>query len=69
MLAARLASPPRLEEQPVYFAGPPGVILDGFHEVFGDGHGLFLLLIGVVSYRRHRRRGWSESVRCCSLRS
>src|SRR5436190_664534 len=57
-LAARPASPPCLEEQPVSFAGPPGVILDGFHEVFADGHGLLLLLIGVVSYRRRRRRGW-----------
>jgi hypothetical protein len=57
-LAARPASPPCLEEQPVSFAGPPGVILDGFHEVFVDGHGLLLLLIGVVSYRRRRRRGW-----------
>ena len=57
-LAARPASPPCLAEQPVSFAGPPGVILDGFHEVFVDGHGLLLLLIGVVSYRRRRRRGW-----------
>jgi hypothetical protein len=57
-LAARPASPPCLEEQPVSFAGPPGVILDGFHEVFVDEHGLLLLLIGVVSYRRRRRRGW-----------
>jgi hypothetical protein len=55
-LAARSASPPCLEEQPVSFGGPPGVILDGFHEVFVDDHGL-LLRIGVVSYRR-RRRGW-----------
>src|ERR1700730_11804015 len=46
-LAACLASPPCLEEQPVSFAGPPGVILDGFHEVFVDSHNL-LLLIGVV---------------------
>jgi hypothetical protein len=50
-LAARSASLTCLEEQPVSFAGPPGVILDGFHEVFVDGHGLLLLLIGVVSYR------------------
>jgi hypothetical protein len=57
-LAARPASPPCLAEQSVSFAGPPGVILDGFHEVFVDGHGLLLLLIGVVSYRRRRRRGW-----------
>jgi hypothetical protein len=57
-LAARPASPPCLAEQPVSFAGPPGVILDGFHEVFVDGHGPLLLLIGVVSYRRRRRRGW-----------
>jgi hypothetical protein len=57
-LAARPASPPYLEEQPVSFAGPPGVILDGFHEVFVDGHGLLPLLIGVVSYRRRRRRAW-----------
>jgi hypothetical protein len=63
-LAARPASPPCLAEQPVSFAGPPGVILDGFHEVFVDGHGLLLLLVGVVSYRRRRRRGWKESVRC-----
>src|SRR5207253_2692571 len=56
--AASLASPPRLEEQPVSFAGPPGVIVDGFYEVFVDGHGLLFLLIGVVSYRRRRRRGW-----------
>src|SRR6478736_10276248 len=54
-LAVRPASPPCLAEQPVSFAGPPGVILDGFHEVFVDEHGL-LLLIGVVSYRRRRRR-------------
>jgi hypothetical protein len=51
MLAARPASPPCLEEQPVSFAGSPGVILDGFHEVFADGHGLLLLLVGDVSYR------------------
>jgi hypothetical protein len=57
-LTARPASPPGLEEQPVSFAGPAGVILDGFHEVFVDGHALLLLLIGVVSYRRRRRRGW-----------
>jgi hypothetical protein len=57
-LAARPVSLPCLEEQPVSFAGPLGVILDGFHEVFVDGHGLLLLLIGVVSYRRRRRRGW-----------
>src|SRR6266487_2530742 len=57
-LAARPASPPCLAEQPVSFAGPPGVILNGFHEVFVDGHGLLLLLIGVVSYRRRRRHGW-----------
>ena len=44
-LAARPASPPCLAEQPVSFAGPPGVILDGFHEVFVDGHGLLLLLL------------------------
>jgi len=56
-LAARPASPPCLKEQPVSFAGPPGVILAGSHEVFVDGHGLLLFLIGVVSYRR-RRRGW-----------
>jgi hypothetical protein len=42
----------------VSFAGPPGVIVDGFYEVFVDGHGLLFLLIGVVSYRRRRRRGW-----------
>src|SRR5947208_16769906 len=63
-LAARPASPPCLAEQPVSFAGPPGVILDGFDEVFVDEHGLLLLLVGVVSYRRRRRRGWKESVRC-----
>jgi hypothetical protein len=57
-LAARPASPPCLAEQPVSFAGPPGVILDGFDEVFVDEHGLLLLLIGDVSYRRRRRRGW-----------
>jgi hypothetical protein len=57
-LAARPASPPCLEEQPVSLGGPPGVVLDGFHEVFVDGHGLLLLLIGGVSYRRRRRRGW-----------
>src|SRR5512142_1432698 len=57
-LAARPASPPCLAEQPVSFAGPPGVILDGFDEVSVDEHGLVLLLIGVVSYRRRRRRGW-----------
>jgi hypothetical protein len=57
-LAVRPASPPCLEEQPVSFAGPPGVILDGFHEVFVDEHGLLLRLIGVVSYRRRRRREW-----------
>jgi hypothetical protein len=56
-LAARPASPPCPEEQPVSFAGPPGVIMDGFNEVFVDGHGLLLLLIGVVSYRRRRRHG------------
>jgi hypothetical protein len=39
-LAARPASQPCLEEQPVSFAGPPGVILDGFQEGFVDGHGL-----------------------------
>ena len=39
-LAARPASPPCLSEQPASFADPPGVILDGFHEVFVDGHGL-----------------------------
>jgi hypothetical protein len=58
MLAVRPAGPPCLAEQPVSFAGPPGVILDGFHEVLVDGHGLLLLLIGVVSYRRRRWRGW-----------
>jgi hypothetical protein len=63
-LAARPAGPPRLAEQPVSFAGPPGVILDGFHEVFVEGHSLLLLLIGVVSYRRRRWRGWQEPVRC-----
>src|SRR5690242_11753889 len=57
-LAARPATPPCLDEQPVSFACPPGVILDGFHEVFVDGHGLLLLLIGVVSYRHRRQRGW-----------
>ncbi len=57
VLAARPASPPCPEEQPVSFAGPPGVIMDGFNEVFVDGHGLLLLLIGVVSYRRRRRHG------------
>src|SRR5437588_4716138 len=66
MLAARPASPPCLEEQPVSFTGPPGVILDGFHEVFVDGHGLLLLLIGVVSYRRRRRRGGENR---CAVRS
>ena len=30
MLASRPARPPCLEEQPVSFAGPPGVIVDGF---------------------------------------
>jgi hypothetical protein len=54
-LAALPASPLCLAEQPVSFAGPPGVILDGFHKVFVDFHGLLLLLIGVVSYRRRRR--------------
>jgi hypothetical protein len=43
-LAARPASPPCLEEQPFSFTGPPGVILDGFQEVFVDAHGLLLLL-------------------------
>jgi hypothetical protein len=62
-LAACPASLLCLSEQPVAFAGPPGVILDGFHEVFVDDHGPFLLVIGVVGYRR-RRRGWEESVRC-----
>jgi hypothetical protein len=57
-LAARPASPPCLAEQSASFAGPLGVILDGFREVFEDHHGLLLLLIGVVSYRRRRRRGW-----------
>jgi len=55
--AARPASPPCLEEQPVSFAGPPGVILDGFHEILVDDHGLPLLLIVVVSYRRRGQRG------------
>src|SRR4029077_18809887 len=53
-LAARPASPPCLAARPVSFAAAPGVILDGFHQVFVDGHGLLLLLIGVVSYRRRR---------------
>src|SRR6476659_9915413 len=44
-LAARPASPPCLAEQPVSFAGPPGVILDGFDEVFVDEHGLLLRLM------------------------
>src|SRR5207248_683564 len=47
-LAARPASPSCLAEQPVSFAGPPGVILDGFDEVFVDEHGLLLRLIGVI---------------------
>src|ERR1700746_2558677 len=46
-LAARPASPSCLAEQPVSFAGSPGVILDGLDEVFMDEHGLLLLLIGV----------------------
>lgn len=54
--AARPASPPCLAKQPVPFAGPPGVILDGLHEVRVDGHGLFLLMIGVVCCRRRRRQ-------------
>jgi hypothetical protein len=44
-LAARPASPPCLEEQPVPFGGPPGVILDGFDEVFVDGHVCSSLLV------------------------
>jgi hypothetical protein len=54
-LAARPATPPCLEDQPVSFAGPPGVILDGFDEVFVDAHGVLLLLIGVVSHHRRKR--------------
>jgi hypothetical protein len=57
-LAACPASPPCLDDQPVSFAGPPGVILDGSHEVLVDGHGLLPLLIAVVSNRRRGRRGW-----------
>jgi hypothetical protein len=47
-LTARPATPPCLAEQPVSFAGPPGVILDGFREVFEDDHGLLLLLATIV---------------------
>src|SRR6266480_5154570 len=73
-LAARPASLPCLEEQPVSFAGPPGVILDGFHEVFVDGHGLLLLLIGAVSSARPipastaqaRKADWWPSVSAAS---
>src|SRR5579862_5590644 len=66
-LAARPASPPCLTDQPVSFAGTPGVILDSFHEVIADDHGVLLLLIGVVSDRRRRRRGRYESVRSSLL--
>jgi hypothetical protein len=68
-LAARPASPPGLAEQPVSFAGPPGVILDGFHQVFVDGHGLLLLLIGVVSHRRRSGVGGKNRSAARSFRS
>jgi hypothetical protein len=58
-LAARPASPPCLEEQPVSFAGPADVILDGFHEVFADGHGLLPLLI--ASTAQARKVAWQLS--------
>src|SRR5690349_5312196 len=37
---ARLSNPPRLEEQAVSFAGPPGVVLNGLDEGPADVHGL-----------------------------
>src|SRR6478672_869731 len=63
MTSAMVGSSMTPASEPVSFARAPGVILDGFHEVFVDGHGLQApLLICAASYCRRRRRG-SRSAR------
>ena len=47
MRPARLAGPPRIEEQAASFAGALGIVLEGLHEVLTVGHGLLLVTVRI----------------------